>query len=852
MADFIPRYESQLYDIESIRKMRYCQELFKRFAIPTPKRPTSCVGHWNFFGLAGGATTVYNKATATAGRNNLLESFATYSGNNSGESEPRLKDLLAYTGAVTENTVNLSDIGLGYYVAALHLPTSAFVRNQVTIPASTYTLSVFVVMDTSATLQSSDVGDPASHAIGFYYNGAWASTTVTAVAGVTNGYRLTAAITGHNTAGDEWRVYAGSTRSFSVTGWMINIGDTAATPLTYEKTPYMDMTLVGSPTIEADGVTFNGTSQYGVTKPHFILNDNWTVLAVVENQNTDGTTRVLMSVGQIANANHRIDVECEGSVSSLNADGKVDPNGHSIGLNIPMLYALEATASGVKLNNYVSAANGASTYDTMRGRLCIGARAIDLAVFSGQKVSAVMAFETTYSALSRQEMREAWSVMYHDLLTVGIDISVSIPPLITAIPRNNVTKPMIPFYLTWGFLGSNPSDAAIRPQVAAMASSGLRDAGWSLFEVDAFAFESRDESNQLVADPIRFPNGFDAVVDYIKANGMTYGFYTSVGNQPGSVNGVGCYGFEWEDARFAVVRDAKYVEDDSVTWPYGYNRQFKIWPNDIQVEYFSKMGTALLAQSQDIFYNVCGWSNQNVADSMETLAMNCGGNGLRFAGDSGVADTWSGLVTTLIFAPKTPETDGTYHTDKIKYVAPGFQYDPSTMHAGWGNLTQPEVQTEFSMYCLLKFELYIGYDIATDWSTNGTKSATITMLKNADTLAIYNDSLGLMGLQVTKTAVTHGGGADSYIEVWAKPLANGKWAIGLFNRGAYAHTVTVAWSDILAALTAKAASLPAGYPTCELSGAVNVKDVWNNTSTSSNGWSVTNLASHACALIIAG
>jgi alpha-galactosidase len=156
------------------------------------------------------------------------------------------------------------------------------------------------------------------------------------------------------------------------------------------------------------------------------------------------------------------------------------------------------------------------------------------------------------------------------------------------------------------------------------------------------------------------------------------------------------------------------------------------------------------------------------------------------------------------------------------------------------------------MYCLLKFELYIGYDIATDWSTNGTKSATITMLKNADTLAIYNDSLGLMGLQVTKTAVTHGGGADSYIEVWAKPLANGKWAIGLFNRGAYAHTVTVAWSDILAALTAKAASLPAGYPTCELSGAVNVKDVWNNTSTSSNGWSVTNLASHACALIIAG
>jgi alpha-galactosidase len=65
---------------------------------------------------------------------------------------------------------------------------------------------------------------------------------------------------------------------------------------------------------------------------------------------------------------------------------------------------------------------------------------------------------------------------------------------------------------------------------------------------------------------------------------------------------------------------------------------------------------------------------------------------------------------------------------------------------------------------------------------------TLGLLTNDEVLDIDQDSLGCQAVPVSE----EGNGA----EVYAKLLADGSYAVGLFNRGLFPSTVTVKWSDL--------------------------------------------------------
>jgi alpha-galactosidase len=61
------------------------------------------------------------------------------------------------------------------------------------------------------------------------------------------------------------------------------------------------------------------------------------------------------------------------------------------------------------------------------------------------------------------------------------------------------------------------------------------------------------------------------------------------------------------------------------------------------------------------------------------------------------------------------------------------------------------------------------------------------ILMNKEVIAVDQDKLGKQGVRVAQ---------EGSVEVWAKPLADGGHAVGLFNRGDAAAKVTAKWSDI--------------------------------------------------------
>lgn len=96
-------------------------------------------------------------------------------------------------------------------------------------------------------------------------------------------------------------------------------------------------------------------------------------------------------------------------------------------------------------------------------------------------------------------------------------------------------------------------------------------------------------------------------------------------------------------------------------------------------------------------------------------------------------------------------------------------------------LTADEQYTHVSQWCLLSAPLLLGCDL------DHLDAFTVGLLSNDEVLDLNQDELGRQATNVSK---------QGSFEIYAKPLADGSWAAGMFNLGNAAGTVTLKWSDI--------------------------------------------------------
>jgi alpha-galactosidase len=138
---------------------------------------------------------------------------------------------------------------------------------------------------------------------------------------------------------------------------------------------------------------------------------------------------------------------------------------------------------------------------------------------------------------------------------------------------------------------------------------------------------------------------------------------------------------------------------------------------------------------------------------------------------------------------------GFQQTGHEKYAGPGHWNDTDMLvvgRLGWGRIDPPrptnlslnEQLTHLSLWALQAAPLLIGADMAhlDDW--------TIDLLGNREVLAINQDPLGRAAGRVW---------ADNWSQIWARQLADGTYAVGLFNRAPVETPMTVKFADIGAA-----------------------------------------------------
>lgn len=319
---------------------------------------------------------------------------------------------------------------------------------------------------------------------------------------------------------------------------------------------------------------------------------------------------------------------------------------------------------------------------------------------------------------------------------------------------------------SWNVWGPAVDQQKVLEAAERLERSGLAAHGYQYVVIDD-TWEGERDANGEIQTNEKFPD-MQSLADNLHARGLKLGIYSSPGPRT-------CEGFEgsWQhEARDAATYARWGVDFLKYDWcSYG-----DVAANDSLAEFkkpYLVMRDALATINRDIVYSLCQYG---YADVWEWGA-EVGGNLWRTSGD--LLDNWSNLQSV-----------GFRQAGRESGTSPGHWNDTDMLvvgTVGWGpnlhptRLTPNEQMLHVSLWALQAAPLFIGADLSR------LDAFTLALLTNDEVLDVDQDPLGCAASRVWNDART---------EIWARPLADGTLAVGLFNRGLAGAYVTARWSDL--------------------------------------------------------
>ncbi len=323
-------------------------------------------------------------------------------------------------------------------------------------------------------------------------------------------------------------------------------------------------------------------------------------------------------------------------------------------------------------------------------------------------------------------------------------------------------------FMTWNYFGVNINEQDIKTLADAMFESGLRDLGFNYIFIDDGWQGGRDNKNNMIADPQKFPSGMKALVDYVHSKGMKIGIYSDAA-QLTCAGYTASLGFEEQDAKTFAKWGFDYLKYDYCGAPSDWQTA---------IHRYEKMANALRNSGRDIVLGVCEWGDRQPW----LWAKKAGGQLWRTTAD--VRDKWysgskvnkpselhgrgAGILDILNLNAELSAyagINGWNDPDMLVVGLYGKKGAPSSDLGGKG-CTDTEYQSQMSLWCLMAAPLMITCDV------RNMNDATKGILTNKEIIAIDQDPLGKQAVRIIN---------DDVWQVFVKPLANGDTALGILN-----------------------------------------------------------------------
>ena len=338
---------------------------------------------------------------------------------------------------------------------------------------------------------------------------------------------------------------------------------------------------------------------------------------------------------------------------------------------------------------------------------------------------------------------------------------------------------------SWNTFTWEINDKLIREAADAMASE-LKDAGYEYIVIDdCWSEKQRDSNGKLVPDHWKFPEGIKPVADYVHSKGLKFGMYScagthTCGGHPGS------FEHEFDDAETFAEWGVDYLKYD-----YCYKPDYI--PGEIL---YKRMSTALRNCGRDIMFSACNWGNDNVYKWIRES----GAHLFRSTGD--IQDNWESIKHLALSQIGSECYGGNFCHNDIDMLVVGMHggsnnewinsteqgvnviADSGETMPKLGGCTDEEYRTHFSLWAIMNSPLMIGCDI------RRMTPATKEILTNKDVIAI-NQDIECRGPYCIK----QWNNPDNVFSL-VKPLANGDYAVGMFNFGDRAGEMSLQFWDI--------------------------------------------------------
>jgi alpha-galactosidase len=366
---------------------------------------------------------------------------------------------------------------------------------------------------------------------------------------------------------------------------------------------------------------------------------------------------------------------------------------------------------------------------------------------------------------------------------------------------------------SWDCWGLKVSEEKVRAAARTLATSGLRDHGWTYVNIDDGWQGTRGGPFHAIQPNPKFPQ-LETLMREVHDLGLKIGIYStpwrvSSGRYVGS-------SADFADGRIdepAPMREVQYQVPeihsrlDEYAWlkplvdwkrakarkefqkrlntfgQFSFVRQdvkqWAAWGTDylkydwvpVDLAHVAEMSHALRASGRDIFYSLSNNTKLPLAPGLTKLA-----NAWRTAVD--IEDTWESV------------SDIGFSRDRwAPFNGPGHYNDPDMLVLGatkWNRrtgcrLTSNEQYSHMSLWCLLSGPLLLSCDL------EQLDPFTLGLLSNDEVIEVNQDPLCRQATCVARSGPRL---------VYAKPLESGAWAVGLFNCGEETSRIAVRWSDL--------------------------------------------------------
>lgn len=328
--------------------------------------------------------------------------------------------------------------------------------------------------------------------------------------------------------------------------------------------------------------------------------------------------------------------------------------------------------------------------------------------------------------------------------------------------EGTILAPVPPMgWMTWNYFADKINEKDIREMADAMVSSGMKDAGYNYIIIDDGWQGGRDNKNNIIPDPQKFPSGIKTLADYVHSKGLKLGIYSDAA--PLTCAGfTASLGFEEQDARTFASWGIDYLK-------YDYCNA----PEDAETakQRYKTMGDALRKTGRDIVFGICEWGGRKPW----LWAADAGGQLWRSTND--VRDKWKrrsaaeggeGILDILDLTVPLDSFAGPGRWNDMDMLVVGLngKKGPSGDLGGTG-CSDTEYQSQMSLWAILASPLVATNDLRT------MKDDIKRILLNKEVIGINQDPAGKQAKKVLN---------NENWTVLLKPLANGDYALAVLNR----------------------------------------------------------------------